>query len=146
MGRKVWIDFSGLIVGALALLVLPMDWLLAALMAAAGHELGHFLCLKIWRIPVYALSVSAGGCRMETGVLTLRQEFFCALAGPAASLWLALCRRWMPLTAFCALVQGMFNLLPIYPMDGGRILRSVAGERTAGIVSFVTALSLVGFG
>ena len=146
MGRKIRVEAGGLIFGALALLVLPLDWFLSAVFAAGIHELGHYVCIRALGIPVVSLSISAGGCRMETGEMTSGQEFLCALAGPMASLTLACFRNWVPLVSFCALAQGLFNLLPMYPMDGGRILRCVAGERTGKIVSMATALSLAGLG
>lgn len=146
MGQKIRIEAGGLIICAMALLVLPLDWILSAVFAAGIHELGHYWCIRAMGIPVVSLSISAAGCRMETGEMTAGQEFFCALAGPMASFALACFRKWMPLVSFCALAQGLFNLLPMYPMDGGRILQSVAGERTGKIVSFATALSLAGVG
>lgn len=146
MGRKLRVEAGGLIFGALSLLVLPLDWFLSAVFAAGIHELGHYFCIRAMDISVRSLSISAGGCRMETGEMTDRQEFYGALAGPLASFLLACLRQWMPLVSFCALVQGLFNLLPMYPMDGGRILRSLTGERTGMIVSFVTAWSLAGVG
>ena len=47
-------------------------------------------------------------------------ELICALAGPGGSLLLGLAP--IPELAVCGLIQGLFNLIPLMPMDGGRAL------------------------
>ena len=103
-------------------LMLPLDWLLAALLAAAVHELGHLAAVYALGERVEFLSIGGFGARIHTGPLENRAEFLCAAAGPAASLFLLCLCRFFPKTALCGLVQGMFNLIPVYPMDGGRML------------------------
>jgi Zn-dependent protease len=143
---KLRIDASGLILVAFAFLILPLEWLISAVLAAGLHEMGHYLSAKLMRIPVFSVSVSASGCRMDTGPMSKMQEVICASAGPLVSLVLYPISRWMPILGLCALVQGLFNLLPVYPMDGGRILRAAAGERASEIVSVITSSVLAGTG
>ena len=51
-------------------------------------------------------------------------EALCALAGPTANLLCAgLFLRILPEFAGVSLALGAFNLLPIFPLDGGRLLR-----------------------
>ena len=37
--------------------------------------------------------------------------------------------RIFPEAALCGLVQGLFNLLPLYPMDGGRVISGLIPEK-----------------
>ena len=114
---------SAFILMAALMLLLPLDWLLAALLAAAVHELGHLAVLHAFRGQLGFISIGGTGARIHMGPLGNRAEFLCAAAGPAASLFLLSLCRFFPKTALCGLAQGMFNLIPVHPMDGGRMLR-----------------------
>lgn len=105
-----------------AVLLLPFDVLTAALSAAAVHELFHIWILFLCKVPVFRIYIGAGGARIYTGNMTAVQEVLCAAAGPVGSLLLMLFADIFPLVSFFGLVQGVFNLLPLYPFDGGRIL------------------------
>ena len=114
------------IIGAFMLLILPLNWLLAAATAAIFHELCHYFALQLCSIPVRRVLISGRGAVMDTAPMGLRQEFFCSLAGPLGGLCLLLFLRWIPRIAICAGVQSLFNLLPVYPLDGGRALSCIA--------------------
>lgn len=95
------------------------------LLAAGVHELGHALAVVLCRGRILRLSLGASGARMETTPLSYRQEVLCALAGPLAGLSLLLVRRYAPWLALWGLMQSLYNLLPVYPLDGGRALRAL---------------------
>lgn len=134
--------------GAVLLLILPLRWLVSAAAAAAVHELCHYLAIRLCGGAVTGVRIGAGGIVMETTPLEPKQELICALAGPAGSLALLLFSRWIPVAALCGAAQGIFNLLPLFPMDGGRILRSAvlltAPERTETICHTVEGVCLLG--
>ena len=111
------------ILGAMLLLVVPLNWLLAAITAAVFHELFHSAAILLLGGKIHGLKILPDGIRMETSSMTAWQEILCSLAGPAGSLLLVLLSKHTPRIALCALVQGCYNLLPVFPLDGGRALR-----------------------
>lgn len=110
---------------ALLLLVLPLRWVAAAGLAALFHELCHMIAVRACGGRVNVVAVGESGAVMETADLTNWQELLCAMAGPLGGLLLLFFLRWFPEVAVCAAFQSAFNLLPIYPLDGGRCLRCV---------------------
>jgi len=110
---------------AAGVLLLPLNWLLAGILAAAFHECCHLATLKLCKCSVRQLRIGLCGAQIVTGALTPSQELLCAAAGPMGSLSLMVFARWVPILSILGLVQGSFNLLPIYPLDGGRITRAI---------------------
>lgn len=135
MGQKLHIDPGVCIWLALGILLLPMNWLLAAGIAVAVHELFHLAAMKWLGVRTFGMSVGSGGCLLETEPMESWKELICAGAGPLGSFTLLLLARWFPRLAICGGIQGLYNLLPLYPLDGGRILYCTAtillGEKRA---------------
>ena len=115
-----------------ALLVLPIPWALGWCIAVFVHELGHYIALRLCRVPICLIEITPFGIRMHTGQMSGGETLLCALAGPLFGLLLLGLSSYMPYTALCAFLQSLFNLLPIYPMDGGRALRAILGIFRAG--------------
>ena len=98
---------------------------LLAVCAAAAHEAGHWLLIRVFRGRVALLRLSASGAELVVeGTLSYGKELLCALAGPLVNLLLALgaARIGSPVFAGLNLALGLFNLLPVSALDGGRIL------------------------
>ncbi|HEV8125250.1 MAG TPA: site-2 protease family protein [Gemmatimonadales bacterium] len=116
------------------------------------HEFGHIFMARRFgiRTPDVILLPIGGVARLERMPSEPRQEFLIALAGPAVTLGIAAVlygylRAWglhPPLLSLeldgrsitTALMQVnvfllLFNLIPAFPMDGGRVLRSLLAMR-----------------
>jgi len=105
------------------------------------HELGHSVVAKRYGIavPRITLFVFGGVSQIATEPTSAGEEFWISAAGPAVSFVLALI-FWEirpllvssgPLLAVAKylallnLVLGIFNLVPGFPLDGGRVFRSI---------------------
>lgn len=113
-----------LIAGALILLLLPLEWIISCLIAALIHELGHYCAVLLMGGSVHGIKVGAVGTIMDASGLTPKREMVCLLAGPLAGLLTIITIRAYPAVALCGLIQSLYNLLPVYPLDGGRLMKN----------------------
>lgn len=123
------LDPRACILGAALLLLLPLPWVLAAAAAAAVHELCHLGAVRALGGRVDSLTVGPAGAVMKASIPGRGRALLAAAAGPVGSLLLLALFRIAPRVAVCGLIQGLFNLLPLYPLDGGRMLRTALSGR-----------------
>ena len=109
----------------LMVLLFPVRFLLGVLIAAFVHEMGHILALRVLGGRMTGIRLHSCGARIEAATMDPGRTAICALAGPAAGAVCILAWRWFPELALAALVQTVFNLIPVYPLDGGRAVRNI---------------------
>ncbi len=125
-------------------------WIMGLLTALAFfvcivlHELGHAVTARSLGMRINGITLFLFGGVSELGgePESAGTEFLMAVAGPAVSLLLAVVFAlltwvgydagwWHPMVivlGYLALVNGLvlaFNLVPAFPLDGGRVLRSI---------------------
>lgn len=115
------------VLAAVAMLAGAGEILPAVVLSALGHELGHLLALYLAGAEVERVKLTAFGAeiRADTRYLSYPREILCTLAGPAVNLALAvLLGRGLgdAVAAGVNLTLGVFNLLPVPALDGGRVL------------------------
>jgi len=124
-----------------------------ALAFAALHELGHLGAMAALRLRPSGVCLTAAGMRIERppGLqVSFPREIAIAMAGPAVSLFLAGAFRLLPVPPeffYINLGFGLFNLLPVRQLDGGRALyfalcRRVSEAAAARVVTIASLACL----
>ena len=146
---------------------LSVAYVLALFLCVVLHELGHSVVAQRYGIPVLDITLyPIGGVARIEKRPTARQELAIAVAGPAVNVVIALlliavlaAMKTPPMLSLLqAPVQTMpvflakillanvwlvlFNLIPAFPMDGGRVLRALLAlnlppERATGIAATI---------
>lgn len=124
-------------------------WLVVSFTCVLLHELGHSLVARAFGLHVEDITLwpLGGMARMSQIPENSRIEALIAIAGPAVNFLLAggallaltfswaagiageSAQNYLLFFVLANLVQGGFNLLPAFPMDGGRLLRALLGRK-----------------
>lgn len=110
------------------------------------HELGHSVVALRYKIPVRSITLFIFGGVSQIGAESpsAAAEFWIAIAGPIVSLALAGffgllqpvvsgIAPLLALTKYLAYINGslfLFNLIPGFPLDGGRVFRAIVWSMT----------------
>lgn len=125
------------------------------------HELGHFLAMRAFGYQdatIFFIPFLGGAASGRKHDATLGQELIVLFAGPlpgllvagAAALAGAARLPWLTPTLWTLAIVNLLNLLPIFPLDGGRIAHALLFARrpwldVAARLSGALALALLAF-
>ncbi len=139
-----WAAFQGAGTGLAALM--GVVFLVGVFASVLLHEFGHALTARRYGIRTRRIVLwpIGGVAQLEGEPRSPRQELYIALAGPAVNFAIAtalfgvVSLAGLPASGLLGslmvanLVLGLFNLVPAFPMDGGRVLRAVLATRLGG--------------
>ncbi len=122
------------------------------------HELSHALVAQHFKmkVPSITLFIFGGVSNILGEMNTAKQEFLIAVAGPASSFLLGGVFTVASLAVggpagdilgylgFVNVILGVFNMLPGFPLDGGRVFRSIVWGRTRDQAKATRIASYVG--
>lgn len=144
----IWIGLSyWQVAGTLAAVINGISFILALFACVVLHEFGHALTARRYGIRTQSITLLpiGGVAAMERMPDDPKQEIAVALAGPAVNLviasvlwlWLTVSNIEVPVEPLSLtggsfierlmiinIVLAVFNLVPAFPMDGGRVLRA----------------------
>jgi Zn-dependent protease/CBS domain-containing protein len=180
-----WLVIAFLVTYSLAEFQLPAEvpgwstltyWLVGAATAmlffasVLAHELSHAIVARRLglRVEGITLFIFGGATSIDEDSRTPREEALIAIAGPAMSVLIGVVLLGLNLVidqpqlgaligwlGFINILLGIFNLIPGFPMDGGRVLRAILwrlrgdrlkATRNAALVGRLFAYLLIGFG
>lgn len=75
-----------------------------------------------------SLSAVPGGLDMVVSPMTGGQRFVCIVCGPVIGLTPVLLYGWFPEVAAFSFLLTVYNLIPVRPLDGGRLLELLLGK------------------
>jgi len=139
-----WAAYQGAGTGMAA--VLGVVFLVGVFGSVLLHEFGHALTARHYGIRTRRIVLwpMGGVAQLEANPRTPKQELHIALAGPAVNfaiaggLWALVNLVGLPAYGLLGsliianLTLGLFNLVPAFPMDGGRVLRAFLATRIGG--------------
>lgn len=163
-GRRVTISLALTLAAAFVYYVVSIETAAAIALPVTVHELSHIIALRLSGLKVKSIRAELTGlCIDYCGFAEPVAHIAAAFAGPAGGFIYAYAASliaretgcaWMELSAGISLLLSAFNLLPVLPLDGGRILLGLmtmilgvqAGERIAYRISFAMTAVLLAMG
>jgi stage IV sporulation protein FB len=148
----IWIFAAGLATGGVDAAISSLAFMILLFACVVAHEFGHILTARAFGVktPDVTLLPIGGVARLERIPEMPSQEFLIAIAGPLvnvaiAAALIALTPTHLSTAHLAAmespkvsmidrlaevnLFLALFNMIPAFPMDGGRVLRALLAIR-----------------
>ena len=128
-----------------------LDYFLSIFVAVLVHELAHTVVAKKFNhyVEHVYLDLLNGAAAIDTTYSPYNQTILIVAAGPISNLILYFIGSYLGLDIFTQINMFLFifNILPIYPMDGGRICKAICqwltkpsiGRKINGYISIVAS-------
>jgi Zn-dependent protease len=142
-----WLGFSALFSVVVYSLIFGWQFAVGLVVLLFVHEMGHAIVMKLKGIPIGGMifiPLLGAAVIMKQMPKNAKDEAEVGIAGPiagaiAAMVCLTLAREypdtvWAPLAYFGFFIN-LFNLIPIVPFDGGRVLGAI--DRRIWIIGFI---------
>ena len=153
---KVTISFTFFALIIISISIDKTEFLYESIIFAIAHEIGHIIALKFFRVNIEEFKVSLFGGNIKilnNNKIKYCQSAFISLSGPLVNIFF--CVLFCILNSFFEfkfiynvfvinLVLAIFNLLPFYNFDGGKILSSILlnfiNEKSVDIILTITSI------
>lgn len=134
---KITVSFTFFALIIILISLNKTEFLYSSIFFALAHEIGHLSALKYFKIPIEEFKISLLGGNIKVlnyNKLKYTQIAIISFCGPLVNI--VVCIFFYILNTFCVnkiyieffainLVLAIFNLLPFYNFDGGKILSSI---------------------
>lgn len=165
-GLVTWSLAMGYFPDEYPMLSAPVYWLLGLITSILffgsilAHEMGHAIVAQRNQVPVRGITlfIFGGVAQLEQEVRSPGAEFRITIAGPLVSLALAglfgllwLLDQSVPYLAAPSiwlarinLLLAAFNMIPGFPLDGGRVLRAIVWKWTGSLIRATRVATFTG--
>ena len=111
------------------LFTIPLTWISSWIIAILFHEFCHYIAVILCRGKIHSLKIGLLGAEMQCSNMSDACQVIAVLCGPIGGLFLACLGRYCPRIALCSFFLSIYNLIPLLPLDGGRVLYILFGNR-----------------
>lgn len=132
-----------------------VEFALALIGVLVFHEYGHLRAMKKFGIPTKGMYLIpfVGGLAVGDAPKTRWQDVYISMMGPVFGLvmtlafyliYLATENHFAGLVASTSALINLFNLIPVYPLDGGRVVKSLvfSGRNYLALIGLLTISAL----